>query len=83
MAYSIRPGPVSRFWEWLGWKSPHIAAQRVESRELRAGAETKLGETHERAERSRGMSEWLAKRSQENHIVEALNSALDHPRRFT
>lgn len=74
------PRPRMTLLEWLGWPGPHIAQRRAESRGCRAAAEARLEVTYERASRSEDMSAWLNRRSQQNHIAEALNSALDRPR---
>lgn len=71
---------ISLLWEWLGWKSKRISEHRIDARESLKVAEEKLQSTVERAARTESMSDWLMKRSQQNHIAEALSSVLDHPR---
>lgn len=81
MSAELRAGPIARLWEWLGWKSPRIAAQRVEAIHVRESAQARHESAVVRASRSSSMADWLARRSEQNHIVEALQEALDHPRR--
>lgn len=73
-------GPLSHFWEWLGWRSPGISAHRTAARTVRREAESKLYATRQRVQESREMSDWLKDRYVKNHIAEALGSVLDHPR---
>lgn len=79
---AIQPtvGPLSRFWEWLGWRSRSISAVRTKARAVRSNAETRLVATTERVEKTDQMASWLGERNKQNHIAEALNAALSDPR---
>lgn len=74
-------GPVGRVWTWLGWRSRRIAEHRVDTAHGLANAEQTHAAAQLRAEAAGIMADWLARRSQQNHIAEALDEALRDPRR--